>query len=136
MNFWKTIFAFCFLPLYFGGSSKSSNATTTNYTTYDDRVAAAEGAVVIRDSDIADQLVKVSGSNNSITTADPAIVRASLDFARNANAAAGITLENVLSRQNDAVAVLNAQQKGIFSERTLLLLVVAGAGLLFVMRKK
>lgn len=138
IGFWRALFAFLFLPLYIGGSSRASTATTTNYTTSDDRVAAAEGAIVTRldGSDVAGGTVlKFTGSGNTVTTADPGVVKAALDFAAKADAAAGITMENILSRQSDAMMVANAQGKGIFSERSIFLLLGAGVLALFVLKK-
>lgn len=134
MTFWKTVFAFVCLPLYFGGSSKSSTATTTNYTTTDDRIAAAEGAVVTQlrlgaNSDVAGVVAK--GNNNTITTADPQIVKEAFAYARERDALAGESLQRVLSSASEVVS----QQAGKFSERTIIILAAAGIALLYFMRR-
>lgn len=133
MNFWKAIFAFVFLPLCIGGSSKSSTATTTTYTTSDDRVAAAEGAIVLRDSDVAGgDVLKVSGSGNNITTADPQIVQAAFNYARERDAMAGESLDRVLKAGAETIA----QASGKFSERTIIILAAAGAAVLFMFMRR
>lgn len=132
MGFWRALLGFLFLPLYFGGSSSSASTTQTTYNTRDERIAASEGATVTRleNAQVGGTAVKLSGNANTVTTADPEIVRAALQFAANADAAAGITMENILSRQSDAMLVANAQGKGLFSERTMMLFIAAGAVLM------
>lgn len=131
--FWKTLLAFLFLPLYIGGSSRSSTATTTNYSTVDDRIAAGEGALVLRDSEVAGgQLLKVAGNNNNITSADPQVVKEAFAYARSRDALAGESLEKILGKSGEIVAA----QAGKFSERTIIILAAAaGVVLLMVMRK-
>jgi hypothetical protein len=149
-EFWAQLFAFVFLPLYFGGSSSSASSTQTTYNTRDERIAAAEGAIVTRTeldrSDVAGgSLIKFTGNNNVIESTDRAVVQAAFEYAKNRDALAGETLGNVLkstsalyTMANDAFQISQSAPQGQFTERTILLIGagVAVIALVFVMRKK
>lgn len=124
---------------HFGGGSSSANATTTTYNTTDSRIAAGDGTTVVRVSDgmlAAGDAVQVTGSNNSIMTSDPQVVRDAFAYASNRDALAGQTIESVLNTSRELLGKAAASidtaastTRGGISER----MFAIGAGTLAVL---
>lgn len=136
---WAIVAPWTWTTLCFGGSSSSSTSTSTSYSVRDERIAAAEGANVVKAGGdlLTGPSLKIAGSGNSVESLSDDVVRAAFAYAANRDALAGETLENVLgatraiySQASDALTVAASAPRGQITERTLTLLVAGGLALL------
>lgn len=127
--FWAVVAPWEWCLLYVGGRSSSSTATTSTVQTTDNRIAAGEGATVLRaGGDLASgDVVRQSGSGNVVEQLSDDVVRAAFEYAASRDALAGESLDRVLSAAENTVARTVAQTQGQLTERTTLLLVLAAA---------
>lgn len=144
---WAVVAPWSWATLWFGGGSSSSSSTSTSYSTTDNRIAAAEGANVVRAGGdlLTGPSVKVEGSGNTIETVSDNVVAAAFDYARTRDALAGETLDNVLgatrdiyARASSALEAASAVPRGQLTERTLVVVIVGALGLggLLLLRRK
>jgi hypothetical protein len=129
---WAIVAPWTWAVCWFGGRSSSSSATTTSYSTTDNRIAAAEGATVIRagaDLVTGDKLA-VQGSGNVIESLSDDVVRAAFDYASRRDALAGESLDRVLTAAEQTVTRTQAQAAGQITERTMTLLIIGGGAVL------
>lgn len=131
-NFWKQLFAFAFLPMYFGGSGGSSASTTTTNNTS-------------TQAGIGDGAIGVFGSGNTMNMLDGGAIGAAFGFGSELNNANvtnyGRLLETTTGAfdkmlkfskdtQSSAAALVDtANSKGGFDNKTIMIL---GGGALLV----
>lgn len=131
-NFWKQLFAFAFLPLYFGGSGGSSASTTTTNNTS-------------TQAGIGDGAIGVFGSNNTMNMLDGGAIGQAFGFGRAALDANSTDYGRLLettsgafdkmlafgrdTQKGAAALVDTANSKGGFDNKTMMIL---GGGALLV----